>query len=158
MHRVLKLLPAACCLSSYAHQPPFPEANRQHDERGEPTHGQQIDEWRDGNERQKRHYTGCPSSNDLRLLGLWKNGVSGSVCMGVASVASTFLERSSTQNDPGSISVRDNLAGSTNYRALERIQACHPTIRLIFGPSAMTVQRRRMAACAPRAWRHHFTC
>jgi len=22
----------------------------------------------------------CPSSNDLRLLGLWKNGVSGSVC------------------------------------------------------------------------------
>jgi ketosteroid isomerase-like protein len=24
--------------------------------------------------------TCCPSSNDLRLLGLWKNGVSGSVC------------------------------------------------------------------------------
>ena len=23
---------------------------------------------------------GCPSSNDLRLFGLWKNGVSGSVC------------------------------------------------------------------------------
>ncbi len=22
----------------------------------------------------------CPSSNDLRLFGLWKNGVSGSVC------------------------------------------------------------------------------
>jgi hypothetical protein len=24
--------------------------------------------------------TDCPSSNDLRLFGLWKNGVSGSVC------------------------------------------------------------------------------
>jgi hypothetical protein len=27
-----------------------------------------------------RSLEGCPSSNDLRLFGLWKNGVSGSVC------------------------------------------------------------------------------
>ncbi len=28
----------------------------------------------------ERLYADCPSSNDLRLFGLWKSGVSGSVC------------------------------------------------------------------------------
>nr|WP_237351694.1 glutathione S-transferase N-terminal domain-containing protein [Rhizobium sp. ACO-34A] len=31
-------------------------------------------------ERIVKRFIGCPSSNDLRLFGLWKNGVSGSVC------------------------------------------------------------------------------
>ncbi|MCM2397830.1 hypothetical protein NBH19_17325, partial [Rhizobium sp. S95] len=31
-------------------------------------------------ERLRTNSEDCPSSNDLRLLGLWKNGVSGSVC------------------------------------------------------------------------------
>ena len=30
--------------------------------------------------RERGFEVDCPSSNDLRLFGLWKNGVSGSVC------------------------------------------------------------------------------
>ena len=31
-------------------------------------------------ENRELRQANCPSSNDLRLFGLWKNGVSGSVC------------------------------------------------------------------------------
>lgn len=41
-----------------------------------------LDRWDEGRAQrgEEAKKITCPSSNNLRLLGLWKNGVSGSVC------------------------------------------------------------------------------